>query len=265
MINIPPFPLPSDISKEIRFRVPLVDDCMMLSDMDPEKDEAATTQFLNKIQDTENPNHVWYDSADWTGEDRRTALWWLYISTHNDKSLSFSYQVNDETKVLDIDLTELGDTAITLSIKPEIPIEFTCGELSYTGHVVPLNGRALEQLEHLQILRRSFPDNSLDYRKLSDKISIREAVYSLKIDGEPDNFSDALDYRYKIITSMPLDFCFRSFMAKMIDAKRKLTHGLLTTYEDGIYYLVASVELEEGKGLEPFMFPFEHSAFLPTF
>lgn len=242
--------------------MPTVRDCMALSDIDPDLDEAATTWYLNHMQDKEKQNGLIYDSELWTGEDRRTALWWMYLSTNEDSTVSYQFKVNDVERYIDIDLRSLGDTATTLSIKPEIDISFQSGSETIHGLVKPLNGKALVEIELTANVRKKFDPESKEYRKLSNKIAVQELVYSLVLNNEPDDKPEK--YRYELIMNMPIEENFRSLVATVIDAKRKLTHGIATTYIDGSYLLVADIELEEGKGGQPIMFPFSSSFFIPT-
>lgn len=265
MITIPEFPLPSDIQTVIRFRVPNVEDSMAIADLNPDLEEAATTAFLNNQQDKEKQGGKVFDSALWTGEDRRTALWWIYISTHEDTTLPYRFTVNGEEHYVDLDLRDLGDTANTLSIAPVVPITFQAGDQEYKAKVRPLNGRALEEIELTRIARAGHDENSGRYRTLSNRIAMQELIYSLSIEGEPDDQKEAEEYRYKLVMGMALETDFRSLFAKVVEARRKLTHGLATSYKDGVYLMIANVELQEGRGKEPLMFPFQASNFLPAF
>ncbi|UKA12893.1 hypothetical protein [Photobacterium damselae] len=261
MIVIPDFPLPSDISQKISFRVANVRDCMKISELDPERDEVATTFFLNNQQDTEKQNGVVHDSLLWTGEDRRTALWWIYISTHpEDTTLPYQFGEN----VVDIDLLDLSSTTTTLSINKEVPISFLAKGEETKATVSPLNGRALEEIEQTVIQRNQFEEGSAPYRTLSNKIAMQELVYSLKIEGEPEDQSEAEEYRYELLMTMPLEEEFRSLIAIVVEAKERLRHGLLTTYMDGVYWLTHSIKSKEGKDSNPVLFPFQGRNFLPT-
>ncbi|MCG3884095.1 hypothetical protein I3271_05295 [Photobacterium leiognathi] len=264
MFYIPDFPLPSDISKVISFRVPTVRDCMMLADLNPEQDEAATTIFLNNQQDKDKQNGVIHDSLEWTGEDRRTALWWIYISTHEDTKLAYKFVINEEDRYIDIDLKNLGNTATTLSIAPKVAITFKAGDTEHSAFVKPLNGYALEQIESTVIQRNQFEPDSVQYRKLSNKIAMQEIIYSLSVNGEPDEREEAEEYRYQLIMNMPLEENFRSLVAEIVAAKRKLQHGLLTSYLDGSYMFIANVDVGGDSGEQPLMFPFQNHVFIPT-
>lgn len=264
MFFIPDFPLPSDIKKVISFRVPTVRDCMMLADLNPEQDEAATTIFLNNQQDKDKQNGVIHDSLEWTGEDRRTALWWIYIATHDDTKLSYKFVIDDEDRYIDIDLKNLGDTATTLSIAPQVPITFKAGSEEHTAVVKPLNGYALEQIEATVLQRDQFDVSSTQYRKLSNKIAMQEIIYSLSVDSEPEDKEKSEEYRYQLVMNMPLEENFRSLVAEIVAAKRQLQHGLLTSYLDGAYMLVANVDAGGESGEQPLMFPFQNHVFIPT-
>ncbi|MEC6832955.1 hypothetical protein VXS06_14405 [Photobacterium toruni] len=279
MFIVPAFPLPSNINKVINFRVPTVRDCMMVADLNPEMDEAAATVFLNNQQDKEKQGGVIYDALEWTGEDRRTALWWIYIATHEDTKLAYKFVINGEDRYIDIDLKDLDNTATTLSIVPKVPITFKAGATEHTAIVKPLTGYALENIEVTALQRDQFDVDSVQYRKLSNKIAMQEIIYSLVIDGEDEAIKTAKkdnenisrsdieiaeEYRYQLIMNMPLEDNFRSLVAEIVAAKRKLQHGVLTSYMDGVYSLVASVDLGGESGRQPLMFPFPSNTFIPT-
>ena len=265
MFFIPNFPLPSNINRVISFRIPNVQDCMALADMDPELDEVATTAFLNQQQDKEKQSGIIYDSIEWTGEDRRTALWWIFLATHTDTTLSYKFNVNGQDRYIDVDLKGLGDTATTLSIDPKIAITFTASGTEYNAFVSPLNGRALEDIEVTYNQRKNHKSGSVEYRKLSNKIAIQEIVYSLQIIGEPSDQEQAEEWRYQLIMSLSLDTEFRGLVAAIVAAKRRLRHGLMTSYSDGVYLLITTAQLTEDEGEQPIMFPYQNRFFIPTF
>ena len=265
MFFIPAFPLPSDISKSIHFRIPTVKDCMTLADLNPDLDEAATTVFLNQQQDREQQGGIVHNSQEWTGEDRRTALWWIYLATHEDTTVSYKFVVNGQDKFVDIELKNLGDTATTLSIKPEVPITFMVAGVEHKALVKPLNGHALEEMELTTNQRQSFDVDSTEYRKLSNKLAMQELVYSLVIDSEPTGKEQAEEYRYQLVMNLALDTDFRSLVAEVVAAKRKMQHGLMTSYVDGVYLLVTQVNFEGENGETPIMFPYQNDFFIPTF
>lgn len=264
MIEIPPFVLPSNPSVEIKFTSPEVAHCMKLSDLDADRDEAATTLFLNMLQGN-NDSATYVNSQEWTGQDRRTALWWIYIATHEEKKLPYEFDIEGESIIHDIDLLELGEHTSVLSINPNIPILFNSNGTEYSGTVSSLNGHHLEQIELLRISRQQYKPGTASYNRISSQIAIREIVYAVCIEGEPENRDEAHKYRFEIISKMDIETEFKPLIIRIDDAKRQLIHGLPTVYEDGRYYLVANIELKEGEGVKPSLFPFIYSSFFPTF
>lgn len=264
MISVPAFPLPSDINKVIQFRAPTVRDSMAIADLNPDLEEAATTQYLNNQQDAERQGGQTFDSRLWTGEDRRTALWWMFIATQTDPTLSYRFEKNGEEHYVDLDLRDLGETATTLSIKPEVEITFTVKGVEHKGLVKPLNGYALEQIEVSRVQRNELKPGSAGYRRMSNRIAMQELVYSLSVMGEPEDREQAEEYRFNLVMDMDLDEEYRPLFAKITQAKRQLQHGLATSYKDGIFLMVANIELKEGEGKKPLMFPFQANNFLPT-
>lgn len=97
-MQIPAFPLPSNMTKTVNFRVPTVEDGMMFCELDESNEEASTTQFLNHLQDGAKGDFS--DSGAWTGEDRRTALWWIFMSTSELGTIPFSYDCSHCGKLI---------------------------------------------------------------------------------------------------------------------------------------------------------------------
>ncbi|UTM60411.1 hypothetical protein L4174_023800 (plasmid) [Photobacterium sp. CCB-ST2H9] len=263
MLNIPEFPLPSNPKTKISFRAPDVSDCMLIADQNPHLEESATTLYLNTLQDLKKQGSL-NDSAFWTGEDRRTALWWIFINSNEDTTVSYRFSENEEDVYLDLNLVDLGDTAVTLSRKPSVPIEFDYADEVVKAEVVPLNGQSLEAIELTRLERGQHEKESIEYKQLTSKISMQQLIYSLRIKGEPDDPDDAADKRYSIISKLKIGTEYRSLMAKVHQAKKLLVHGLATTYHDGVYLLVVERELKEGEGVRPLMFPFQCDHFIQT-
>lgn len=263
-MNIPDFPLPSDPNTIIKFRTPTVSDCMSFVDLDPDFEEQVTTQYLNQIQVGELN-----DSGNWTGEDRRTALWWIFISTKEDRTLAFSYLCPHcgETHYPTIDMTTLGETAVSIDGLPYRKISFHVGEQIQNATVHPLTGFSLEHLEKLRNWRDSLATGTKEKRHVANKLSFYELLHSFDLDGQPADQNEALEYKKKIIDGMEVDTEFYPFAAKVEKALREMTHGILTKYDDAGYLILANrkacCEKEEKDRMYPILLPFRAFSFLP--
>lgn len=241
-MQIAPFPLPSCISKVIYFRVPTVGDALAFSDLNEEQEEMHTTQYLNQLQDMSKQDGKVHDSAEWTGQDRRTALWWIFISTRENPEITISYECDhcQETHYIDIDAYALAETS---SAKKELPKhEFDAridGRVIRGIKVHPLLGKACEELEMYANAIKMHPEGSAE-RKLAElKLKICEVAHHVTLPGQPDDDKEALEFKTQLIQKMAVDTEFRSFFANVEQGIRLQQHGLLTRYANGQYMLVA--------------------------
>lgn len=239
-MRIEPFPLPSDISKVVYFRVPTVKDSMDFSELNPAMEEASTTLFLNQLQDKEKyPDGKILDSGLWTGEDRRTALWWIFIATREDPSISVSYQCEScgETHYPTIPLPFLGETSTALSVPPAKGITFKADGKEYSATVKPLTGYALEHIEQIRMPLADTCDERIE-KRIHNEAAIAELIHTIEVEGQPDDHNKAFLWKKGLIEGMETEREFRPLAAKVEQSLRALRHGLLTKYKDGRYYLV---------------------------
>ncbi len=203
-MKIPPFPLPSNRRIEVHFRIPTVEDGMLFAETLPEQEEAVTTEYLNHIQDVDkNKGKTLFDSGEWTVEDRRTALWWIFIASRDLPIQTFSYKCNfcGEKHYIDLNVVELGNTSVALSVKPERKIEFHANAEVFDGVVKPINGYAAEHLETLRNLRDEHKKGSLEYRKRDNQLarSTRVRLYvgvapEVKASDNPSSQASQVDW-----------------------------------------------------------------------
>ncbi len=270
-MNIPPFPLPSCFTEVVHFRVPTVDDAMLFSELDESQEETVTTQFLNHIQNLDKQKEV-NDSALWTGEDRRTALWWIFIATQDDPTLTVSYPCGHcgESHHVDVRLPDLAERSTVLQKKPQQEIECDIKGQHIKGVIVrPLNGQSCEAIELLRNIRDSFEFGSLDYRKANREMMLHELAHVVTFPSEPnaDDQDEVIAHRLELIKSMAVDTEFRSMCASVEMALRSMRHGLLTQYHEGSYMLVADREPcpnQEGDDSNLLLLPFRNNDFIPN-
>lgn len=240
-MHIPAFPLPSQMTKVIYFRVPTVADGLLFCEQDTDLEEATTTQYLNHLQDTSKG--AISDAGEWTGEDRRTALWWIFISTTELGTIPFSYQCVHckETHYLDLNMAELMETAKAVPQLPVIDIEFNAQGQTMKGQVKPMNGYAVEHIEGLRNHRDQFSEESAEYKQADNEITLNELAHCLSIEGQPQDNNEALTWKMDLIKGMHLRTEFTKLSVLVEQGIRIQRHGLLSKYYKGRYYLVTTI------------------------
>lgn len=271
-MNIPDFPLPSNPKAVIRFRVPTVADALEYAEINPDFEERTTTKYLNSLQKGDVS-----DSALWTAQDRRTALWWIYIGVHSDPSITFTYECQHCGKdhYQDLDLFELDKTACYLERAPfiESPQE-TAGKL-LPWKIVPLDGRAVELMEirraaHLNNLTPNTPE----YRAEIVRLRLMEEALQLRLPDDPEDYAAAAERRLSLLMSMDSATEYPKMAARIRQAHDVLRHGLKTVIDKGEVLLVGTdhpcstkaKEVSEDGGNVPFtnlLIGFRPSAFFP--
>lgn len=271
-MNVPPFPLPSQMSKVIHFRVPNVDDGLEFCELEESQEEENTTQYLNHMQDANKGDFS--DSSTWTGEDRRTALWWIFIATSADRTIPFSYDCLEcgEKHYRDLKMDELFETATALKSLPKLNVKFTVKGQPYEADVHPLTGRAVESIEMLRNQRDWIPEqDKKERKKATNLIAINETAHALTFAQQPEDYDEAHEWKVNLIKSMHLNTEFPRLTALVEQELRKARHGLLSQYNEGRYFLVANVQectrvIEKGgKATRMLLLPFLSNDFIATF
>lgn len=235
MLSIPPFPLPSQPKVKIPFRVPTVADTIDFCAIRTDLEESATTDYLRQLMAAGSP-----DPALWTAQDRRTALWWIFINIHDDTRLSYSYECSHcgETHHIDIDLFDLDDGIITLSGDAYIEdvVFYQDEELPARFH--PLDGRAVM---HLEEKRLELADASEEQEKrLKAEIKVLEIVHSFSLQKhEALSWDDALAAKLDMVRSMDRIGEFQPLAARCLVAAEELKHGLPVESRDGVVDLIS--------------------------
>lgn len=236
MISIPPYPLPSAPEKKIHFRAPTVADCIDFSDLRPELEEQSTTEYLTQLQE----GGEFSNPALWTAQDRRTALWWIFVSSAADTSLAYSYpcQHCGETHHVDIDLVELDDMATALDRPP-----FMEGEVRVNGEFKaarfhPLDGRAVTHLEELRMeLENSEPAR---HKRLKTEMKVAEILHSFTLLEWADlPWEEALAKKRELVTAMDRESEYKPLVAQCLIAAAELRHGLAVEINEGRVDLVS--------------------------
>ncbi len=272
-MQIPPFPKPSNLKDVVFFRVPNVEDALLFTNLMTEQEQQNTTQFLNHIQDTSRQDGKINDSINWTNEDRRSALWWIFCASNETPTMSVSYYCKHckEDHYIDVNLPDLGDNALALNQPPISKIEAHFNGTLIKGiEVRPLDGFACEELEIMQIEHDGYLEGSKDRAAAKHRIYLSEIAFNLRFPDEPEDRREAQDYRVDKIREMKLDTEFRSLVSKIEIELRAMRHGLLVKRgANGKTYLVhtqESCKKAVASGEEPsklMLLPFRSNDYMP--
>lgn len=235
MSSIPPFPLPSQPKVKIQFRAPTVADSLDMCGIRKEMEEAATTDYLRQLMTGTGP-----DPELWTAQDRRTALWWIFIAINDDTRLSYSYLCAHcgEQHLVDIDLVDLDDGILTLSGEPYIDDVISVGDEQLNARFHPLDGRAVTHLEEKRI-ELTGADEAQTAR-IKAEIKVLEVVHSFSLQRFNDlSWEDATAAKLELVRNMDRVREFQPLVARCLLAAEELRHGLPVEIEDGQVSLVS--------------------------
>lgn len=258
-MNIPDFPLPSNPKTVISFRTPTVADAMDCSEINPDFEERATTKYLNSMQVGEVR-----DSALWTAQDRRAALWWIFISSNPDPSATFSYECTHCGKVhhQDLDLMSLDAMATHLKREPVIRTTVNTNGKPVEWQIVPLDGRSVEFFERYRANNPLPSDkDSKEYRAEKVRRRLLNEALRTRLADDPEDFSEAVERRYQMILSMDCATEYQALSARIKQSEDVLKHGLACAIEDGEIFLLCPPHYcttkkqevsEAGKGAIPY-------------
>lgn len=270
-MQIPAFPLPSNMTKSIYFRVPNVEDGMEFCELNPDFEEASTTEYLNHMQDRDKGEFS--DSSYWTGEDRRTALWWIFIASNELGTIPFSYDCAHckEKHFSDLDMRSLMNTSTVLPKLPNLSVKFTVAGQPYTAKVSPLTGEALEYIEQLRNTRDQYQKDTKEWKQAANNMALHELAMALTFPTQPEDKNEALEWKLNTIKSMHLRTEFAKLSALVEQELRKARHGLLCEYSEGRYHLVAQIDQckeivkQGGEAVRTLLLPFRAHDFIATF
>ena len=82
------FNLPSNPEVIVCLHEATVSDAIDFSSIDPECEEEATSLFLERVQEKES----FSNPREWTGEDRRYALFMYFVNTTTYKTIPLTYK-----------------------------------------------------------------------------------------------------------------------------------------------------------------------------
>ena len=228
-----PFALPSNPEITIQLREATVQETIDFSSVMPEHEEALTTKFLNTVQEPASYN----DSRNWTGDDRRFALFWYHLHTSRDTSASIPYECPhcQQTHVHNFNLRVLAEDYQTIQGKPFRDIDHA--EQAY--RVSPLSGKALERLEEMRLVLASHQQGTPGHERQRAEIRFHEVLFQLsdRRNFEKDERKREQDLKNRLL-AMP-ESSFSELATQTETAIRDLSHGLKSETVEGQMLLVS--------------------------
>lgn len=266
-MQIPLFPLPSNPAKEITFNMPTVADAMNLTSSDARYEERVTTRYLNELQ----PKDKFSDSAEWTAQDRRTALWWIFTNSRIDTMLTSSYACEHcgNTHFVDVDMRKLELIGIVLLEHASEEHGCDVNGIHYPFRLTNLNGHAMMHLEEARTMLP--PEDAPNFREEWINLRVMEVAHQLRLPDDPPDYLEATQRRYELLKAMALETEFQPLVASLQLYNRKNQHGLAIVINKGVTSLVLPPTRcknwdKEGEApLTPLLMPFRVNNFLPAF
>ena len=237
MSKIPTLKLPSN-GKNVTFRASTVQDCIDYCDLNDDLDESTATEYLNRLQVGDIQ-----DSALWTAQDRRLALWWIFVCTSPDTSVTYTAPCAhcDKEHVYVFDLADLDDEAKSLAIKPYFDDKLTFDGQERKIRFKPYDGQAMMNMEQARLERDYHPKDSKEYQRAHAHLKTLEVVHSFEFkDADKSlSFDEQADEKLKAVYTMERTTEFAELVAASIAAHKKLEHGLNCTFKDGQIFAVS--------------------------
>lgn len=263
-MHIPTLPLPSRPNIELRFRAHKVEESLEYAHASEETEEEFTTRYLNAMQVGEM-----HDSALWTVQDRRAALYWIWINTRMKHGHSLSYTCGHcgELHQHTFDMVDLGSDLSLLQVPPFIEVTIPVEGEPVDWILKPLDGRSMEKLA--QMYMQLPPKDAPNYRAELKNVRTVEIVLQTQLKDDPEDFEQAGERRYALIMKMEEYTEFVPLVANVRAMQESLSHGLPIFFNDGKPMLYAPphtcpVKAKEGKALTTrLFFPFRAIKYLP--
>ncbi len=241
---IPSFNLPSNPGAEIRMREATVADCIALADIAEDREEAATTFFLDAVTGG--------DTKQWTAEDRRFALLWYFVHVEQEHSYRVEYDCAHcgQTHSFHFDLKDILDTYRPIDGQPFRDITVRGEKI----RVVPLSGAAVEALEleriGLDAAEAEHGPDSVEARKARLQMRLNELIHRTGIDEQK-------------LVGLPMGN-LQELVSAVAEATDEMAHGLESVYDTGrIYFLSPEHECPETKEVTRCRVRFWASEFIP--
>lgn len=231
----PDFELPSDPSKTVRLREASVADAIDFSEIDPQCEEEATTQFLERMQEKEQ----YSDPRRWTTEDRRFALFMYHVNSSKFPDIPLTYQCDacsegKEKPVLHTVSISLADVIAGYTPMSGKPVR----DVIHEGRAVlvhPVYGSDAEMMEKARLdIAEEERASGKPARKKRNRLGLLRLLCCLDIPGlNPEASEEARRPEVeKFILNMSVED-FKEFNSKVLAAVTEMRHGLNSTFQDG--------------------------------
>lgn len=261
---------------KIHLRAPTVGDYRYFAGLDEHLEESITTQYLNRMQIAElYDDGKIRDSLQWTGEDRRTCLFWIYMNTRERTVLTQSYDCKhcSERHARQIDAVDLVQYLIDTDHSMTEKIQVAGVK---KGYIQPLRGDAMEFIEALRNERDMFEEDTPEWCLAHTDLRLYETAWSIKFqDDDPSKTRDEqAKARFDYLLTLNPEKQYKPLAAQVRKSLSEMRHGLMSEYHEGEIRLVtpphecpnANQNRKEGDELVEtiLLMPFHYNEFLPT-
>jgi hypothetical protein len=146
---IPPFAMPTKQSNVIQFNVPTVQVCIDYADLSPDIEQEIATGYLDRLNSAYDGSDKSMSSLYWTMQDRKAALYWIFLYVSDDTVMSTAYKCRcGETHNIELDLQDLAEQVTIGEIK-KTEVYRTSGDIDF--YITPLFGWAEQYLEEMRL------------------------------------------------------------------------------------------------------------------
>lgn len=146
---IPPFAMPTKQSNVILFDVPTVQVCIDYAELSPDMEQEIATGYLDRLNSAYDGSDPSASSLYWTMQDRKAALYWIFLYVSDDTVMSTAYKCRcDETHAVEFDLQDLAEQ-VTIGEINKTEVYRTSDDIDF--YITPLFGWAEQHLEEMRL------------------------------------------------------------------------------------------------------------------
>jgi hypothetical protein len=141
--------MPTDQSKVINFKVPTVQVCIDYADLPTDVEQEVATSYLDRLNEGYDSSDPLTSSLYWTSQDRKAALYWIFLYITEDTVKTMSYECScGEVHQVDFDLQDVADQVVVGNLARSPVLTMGSG-LEY--RIVPLRGWSDLHLEEMRL------------------------------------------------------------------------------------------------------------------